>query len=285
MILKDIKNIFHIELDTLYGKEEVAHFFYMLIEHYLGLERFVLAIDPNITVSKDEEKILFEGLSQLKLERPIQYIIGMAQFMDLQLKVDENVLIPRPETEELVRWILKDLAKVKKPIKILDIGTGSGCIAIALAKNLPNAVVAASDISGKALKVAEFNARLHEVDILFMEADMRSMQVKKGDYSIIVSNPPYVLESEKTAIRNHVKNREPAGALFVPDETPLLCYEYILKVAKIGLKPGGTLYLEINQDLGKDTILLLEDQKFSEIELRKDMFGKDRMVKAKWNTE
>jgi release factor glutamine methyltransferase len=285
MLLKEIKKIFHIELDALYGKDEVAHFFYMLIEHYLGLERFVLALDPNIVVSKDEEKLLFEGLSQLKLERPIQYILGNTLFMDLELKVDENVLIPRPETEGLVRWILTDQANVKEPIRILDIGTGSGCIAIALAKNLPNAVVVASDISGSALKVAEINARMHEVDIIFLKADMKSMQVEKGDYSVIVSNPPYVLEREKAVIRNHVKNREPAGALFVPDETPLLYFEYILQVAKKGLQPGGTLYLEINQDLGKDMILLLEDQKFSEIELRKDLFGKDRMVKAKWNTE
>ena len=285
MLLKEINKIFHIELNALYGKDEVAHFFYKLIEHYLGLERFVLVLDPNIVVSKDEEKLLFEGLSQLKLERPIQYILGNTLFMDLELKVDENVLIPRPETEGLVRWILTDQANVKEPIRILDIGTGSGCIAIALAKNLPNAVVVASDISGSALKVAEINARMHEVDIIFLKADMKSMQVEKGDYSVIVSNPPYVLEREKAAIRNHVKNWEPTGALFVPDETPLLYYEYILQAAKKGLQPGGTLYLEINQDLGKDTILLLEDQKFSEIELRKDLFGKDRMVKAKWNTE
>jgi len=142
MQLKEIKNIFHKELDTLYEKEEVDHFFYRVVEHYLKLERFILALQPDITISKEEEQPLFEALSDLKQERPLQYILGVSHFMDLDFSVNEHVLIPRPETEELVRWLIADYGtNTTKPIKILDIGTGSGCIAIALAKALPNAEI------------------------------------------------------------------------------------------------------------------------------------------------
>lgn len=155
MQLQEIKNIFHKELDGLYPTEEVNSFFYLLIEHYLDLERFVLALQPGLTLSKAEEQPLFEALADLKLTRPIQYVIGQAHFMDLDFWVNEDVLIPRPETEELVRWILTDVGEAEignadGPLKILDIGTGSGCMAIALAKNLPNAMVHALDVSDKA---------------------------------------------------------------------------------------------------------------------------------------
>jgi len=282
MLLKDIKDIFHLELDELYGKEEVAHFFYRFIEASLGLERFVLVLDPKLIISKEDESMLFSGLAQLKQHRPIQYILGKAVFMDLDLMVDEHVLIPRPETEELVNWILSDFAAREKPYRILDIGTGSGCIPIALARHFTHARVEALDISEEALAVARENAGNNKVNINFFQADITTLSATTAMYDIIVSNPPYVMEGEKVTMSEHVKNAEPSMALFVPDATPLLFYEHLIRYAKQGLVPGGHLYVEINEQFGKEVATLLEAEKFLEIELRKDLFGKDRMVKAMW---
>lgn len=300
MLLKEIKNIFHKELGKTYPKEEIDSFFYRCIEHYLKLERFVLAIQPELTLTKEEEQPLFEALSQLKQERPLQYILGTAHFMDLELHVNEAVLIPRPETEELVQWILEDVRSQKSevgsrkaeagnmdfypsPLTILDIGTGSGCIAIALAKHLPDAKVYALDVSEKALEVARENARLNQVDITFLKNDILALEPAlelKLVFDIIVSNPPYVKELEKESIKNNVKEHEPSLALFVPDEDPLLFYRAIAQFSKAHLKEEGSLYLEINQYLGEETHDLLKAHNFSEIELRKDIFGNDRMLKA-----
>ena len=197
MYLKEIKNIFHLELDAIYSPEEVNSFFYMLIEHFLGLERFILAFEPNLIITKDEETPLFEALSRLKLEIPIQHIIGKTHFMDLEFLVDKNVLIPRPETEDLVRWILDDIKNHQEAIAILDIGTGSGCIPIALKKQLPNAKVATLDISDKALKIATQNAKNNSVQIEFIHANILEIDKLHQKFDIIVSNPPYVRELEK----------------------------------------------------------------------------------------
>lgn len=295
MLLREIKNIFHKELDTLYPKEEVDRFFYMLVEHYLGLERFVLALEPQMVVSKEEEQPLFEGLSQLKLERPIQYILGKAHFMDLEFRVNEQVLIPRPETEELVRWIVSEFiaspilkgqhgknkgAERSQSLRILDIGTGSGCIAVSLAKNLQGASVYALDTSKGALEVAKKNARDNGVEITFLQADIFTLDSLGVKFDIIVSNPPYVRELEKKKMRSNVKEYEPNLALFVTDKEPLVFYGCIIRFAQTNLKKGGALYFEINQYLGKETQQLLEEQNFLEIELRKDMFGNDRMLKG-----
>lgn len=299
MLLREIKSIFHKELDDIYGIGEVDSFFYLMIEHYLNLERFVLALQPDLIISKEEEQPLFEGLSELKLERPIQYILGKTEFLDLEFAVDESVLIPRPETEELVRWILDDEVKrnmgaehsrgvvstsLNDPIHILDIGTGSGCIAIALAKNLPNSKVVALDVSDKALAVAKRNAVTNEVEIEFILMDVLKQNKLHQKFDIIVSNPPYVRELEKKKMSKNVIDNEPEIALFVADENPLLFYRAIADIAKKGLKKGGALYLEINQYLGKDTKRLLEEADFSEIELRKDLFGNDRMLKGKMSS-
>ncbi|MDX1768581.1 MAG: peptide chain release factor N(5)-glutamine methyltransferase [Arenibacter troitsensis] len=285
MLLKEIKNIYHLELDPLFPKEEVDSFFYLVIDHYLGLERFVLAMQPNFVVSKDNEEPLFYALSQLKQERPIQYILGKAHFCDLEFGVDENVLIPRPETEELVYWILNEVQQGirQEGLKILDIGTGSGCIAISLAKNLPNAKVYALDISKKALQIAQQNAVDNEVDIVFLEADILSMEGYKDKFDVIVSNPPYVRELEKKEMKNNVLEHEPGLALFVSDGDPLIFYKKITLFALNHLKTGGMLFFEINQYLGEEMKQLLEAGNFSEIELRKDMFGNDRMLKAVLN--
>ena len=285
MLLKEIKNIYHLELDPLFPKEEVDSFFYLVIDHYLGLERFVLAMQPNLVVSKDNEEPLFYALSQLKQERPIQYILGKAHFCDLEFGVDENVLIPRPETEELVYWILNEVQQGTRQerLRILDIGTGSGCIAISLAKNLPNAKVYALDISKKALQIAQHNAVDNKVDIVFLEADILSMEGFKDKFDVIVSNPPYVRELEKKEMKNNVLEHEPGLALFVSDGDPLIFYKKITLFALNHLKTSGMLFFEINQYLGEEMKQLLEAGNFSEIELRKDMYGNDRMLKAVLN--
>jgi len=280
MKLKDIKEIFWQELEPLYPREEVNNFFHRLVEHYLGLDRFILALDPGYRIAKIEEQPLFLALAQLKEEYPLQYILGTAYFMDLEFHVNDQVLIPRPETEELVRWILADLPCMPDSPAILDVGTGSGCIAISLAKYWPAARVTALDISPAALETARKNAVRQAVNIDFVQADILTNYSPVTKWDIIVSNPPYVRESEKDAIRNNVKRYEPASALFVPDDSPLLFYEHIARLASRSLKAGGALYLEINQYMGTDTLNLLQAQNFLEIELRKDMFGKERMLKA-----
>jgi len=305
MLLKEIKDIFHKELDELYPKEEIDSFFYSCIEHYLKLERFILAIQPGLTLTKEEEQPLFEALAHLKLEKPLQYILGTAHFMDLELQVNENVLIPRPETEELVQWILDDFQKegqfkldaersrsvISTPLndhslKILDIGTGSGCIAIALAKNLPDAKVYALDVSEEALEVAQKNAESNGVDIRFVHQDILNSELElelesELHFDIIVSNPPYVRELEKKEINKNVKDFEPDTALFVSDEDPLVFYKAIMDFSENNLDENGSLYFEINQYLGEETKALFNTRNFSEIELRKDIFGNDRILKAK----
>lgn len=296
MQLSEIKNIFHQELQNLYPREEIDSFFYAMVEHYLGLERFVLVMQPRFTLTKEEEQPFFEGLAQLKNEKPLQYILGETHFMDLTLKVNEHVLIPRPETEELVRWILdetkKDLQGVvderdllvglEDKVHILDIGTGSGCIAIALAKQLPNAQVYALDVSEKALAVAEENAKMNNVQVNFLQMDILEANEMDVCFDIIVSNPPYVRESERQSIKNNVKNYEPSSALFVADQDPLIFYRAIARFAKERLNRGGSLFFEINQYLGEQTASLLKKNHFKDIELKKDIFGNDRMMKAKW---
>jgi release factor glutamine methyltransferase len=279
MVLKEIKNIFHLELDCIYPSEEVDSFFYLAIGHYLNLERFVLALEPNLVISKTQEQPLFEALAQLKLERPVQYILGTTQFMDLDFKVNENVLIPRPETEELVRWIISDCENQESKINILDIGTGSGCIAITLAKNLKNAKVYALDISEGALEIAKENAVNNQVDVELIQANILILNKLGIKFDIIVSNPPYVRLVEKDTMKSNVVEHEPEIALFVSDDDPLVFYRKIVEFAQSNLKKDGILYFEINQYLAKETKELLEE-KFSKIELRKDIYENYRMLKA-----
>lgn len=285
MQLSEIKLIYHKELSELYPKEEIDSFFFRSIEFYLKLERFILVMQPNYTLSKSEERPLFETLTRLVKEEPLQYIFKEATFMDLSFEVNEHTLIPRPETEELVQWIIDDCSmKFNQDVKVLDIGTGSGCIAIALAANLKKLNVHAIDISQKALSIAIKNSDRNKVNISFEKADILDRNLSMNmQFDIIVSNPPYVRESEKDDMLNNVKNYEPNTALFVPDNDSLLFYKAIAYFSKKHLKNGGNLYLEINQYLGKETQLIFEQENFENISLKKDIFGNNRMLKCSKN--
>ncbi|WP_458626206.1 peptide chain release factor N(5)-glutamine methyltransferase [Winogradskyella sp. PC D3.3] len=287
MVLKELQHIFHIELDAIYGKHEVDSFFYLCTEHYLNVPRIQLTLEPELAITKSETDTFFKVLEDLKQQKPIQYILGETEFFGLPFKVNKNVLIPRPETEELVDLISRSVMSlvVDKPVKILDIGTGSGCIAIALAKNLPNAKVYALDVSKEALKVAKQNAEINKVDINFIEASIlddtyHSAFEAESNFDIIVSNPPYVRNLEKEEIKPNVLDNEPHLALFVEDDNPLLFYKAITNFAIKKLKDKGSLYFEINQYLGEETQQLLIDANFEAIELLKDLNGNDRMLKA-----
>ncbi|WP_028871855.1 peptide chain release factor N(5)-glutamine methyltransferase [Psychroserpens burtonensis] len=291
MILKDIRNIYHSELDALFGKEEVDSFFNVLIEHYLNLKRIHLVLDPQYMITKEEEKPLFEALTHLKSQKPIQYILGETEFYGLLFKVNEHTLIPRPETEELVDWIINchtersQIVSKEPQTKILDIGTGTGCIAISLAKHLLNTKVSALDVSEEALVIAQQNAELNVVNVEFIHDDiLNSRQTELVSvfhkYDVIVSNPPYVRNLEKAEIQPNVLDNEPHLALFVDDENPLQFYKAICEFAQINLKANGMLYFEINEYLGAEMIALLEGYGFKNIELKKDLYGKDRMVKG-----
>ncbi len=288
MNILELKNIFRSELGNIFPKNEIDSFFYMLSDTYLHLKKVDIALDPNLNISSSNEKEFNSALAKLKKEEPIQYIIGETEFYDLPFKVDKNVLIPRPETEELVKWIIDEVksqkSKVKSysgnKLKILDIGTGSGCIAISLAKHLPNAKIWALDVSDKALAIAKKNATLNNTEIHFLTQNILTAIQLPKKMDIIVSNPPYVRELEKNEIKNNVLQHEPHLALFVKDKNALIFYDKIADLAKENLNKKGQLYFEINQYLAKETTALLKNKGFKNIELRKDIFGNNRMLKA-----
>jgi len=287
MKLKDIQYRFHQKLDSLYEIEEVDSFFYLLIDEYYSVSRLQLALDLDFAV-EDDQKIL-EALHLLEEEKPIQYILGETEFYGLPFKVNEDTLIPRPETEELVEWIIKESKHYNSEIRILDIGTGSGCIAVALAKLIDNVKVYALDISKDALKVARKNTELNAVSVEFIEADIlninQSVFASESHFDIIVSNPPYVRDKEKELMKANVLNNEPHLALFVKDENPLQFYKAITDFAVEKLNENGRLFFEINEFLGKDMIRLLLKNNFKNIQLKQDIFKKDRMIKGEKNNE
>lgn len=289
MLLKDYRNIFFQELASLYDEYETESFFYIILEDFHHMKRVDLALNPTFELSPELLHQWENVVAQLKEQRPIQYILGETEFFGLPFYVNENTLIPRQETEELVDWIIKEskvesrrskVEGLKAKVKILDIGTGTGCIAISLAKNLPNAKVFALDVSDKALAVAKRNAERNNVDITFIHQSILETEDVGETFDIIVSNPPYVRNLEKEEIKKNVLDYEPHLALFVEDNDALLFYRKITELAKINLAENGQLYFEINQYLGKEMIELLEKYHFSTIELRKDIYGNDRMLRA-----
>jgi release factor glutamine methyltransferase len=279
MKLKDYRTYFLEKLTPIYDAMEAESFFNIALEELKGWKRIDLALHPDAVLSTDEIGRWNDVLQQLEKHKPIQYIFGKAHFYGLEFQVDENTLIPRPETEELVEWIIKENAS-KGKIKMLDIGTGSGCIAISLAKNLPDAEVSAIDVSVNALAVAKRNAKNNGINVNFIEKDILEADMLPDIYDIIVSNPPYVRELEKAEIDPNVLEYEPHLALFVKDTDPLLFYRKIGLLAKSGLAEGGKLYFEINQYLGNETVEMLEGYKFNAVTLKQDIYGNDRMVGA-----
>ena len=281
MTIHDLKILFQKELSTIYPKNEIESFYHILTEFKLGLSRVEKALHPNQIIKKATIPFFEKSISLLKSEKPIQHITEKTEFFGLPFAVNSSVLIPRPETEELVQWTLES-SSTDTPISILDIGTGSGCIAIALAKKLPNAQVTGIDVSTAALSVAKKNAILNKVAIDFIQKDiLRATKLSKG-FDIIISNPPYVREAEKQEIKKNVLSYEPHSALFVPDENPLLFYNKIAELAKTYLKPNGQLFFEINQYLGKETMRMLAEKGFTSNELRTDIFGNARMTKSRF---
>lgn len=285
MNIKEYRTQFIQELTPIYDAGEAESFFYLILEEKQQLKRIDLALHPDLVFSEEEIGVWNAILKQLKHEIPIQYLLGKTSFYGLDFEVNAAVLIPRPETEELVEWILESQKpKVEsQKVKILDIGTGSGCIAISLAKNLPDATVFALDVSEDALATAKINAANNLVNVTFIHQNILETEDLLQQFDIIVSNPPYVRNLEKEEIKKNVLENEPHLALFVADNDALVFYKKIAQLAQKNLLSNGQLYFEINQYLGKEMVDLLEKMNFKTVELRKDIYGNDRMTKASFS--
>ncbi|MDR1342781.1 MAG: peptide chain release factor N(5)-glutamine methyltransferase [Prevotellaceae bacterium] len=273
-------------LEGSYPAQEARAICHLLLENTLGMTAAALYASPEKPVEAAQEEQLTEAIAQLRQKRPIQQVLGKAEFYGLTMLVDEHVLIPRPETEELVAWVAKSCqppaSAGSSTLRVLDVGTGSGCIAIALAKNLPAAAVHAWDISEKALSVARQNAMRSGVQVRFEKMDILHVPQLHGQkYDVIVSNPPYVCESEKEQMHDNVLRYEPPLALFVRDDNPLVFYAAIADFAQKALSNGGEVFVEINEKLGQETAEVFARSGFSSVELRRDVNGKPRMARAK----
>jgi len=249
-----------------------------LIEHKLDFQLTDVFTKPDFIISEEIKTDIQSVITRLQKEEPIQYILGSTCFYGLEFMVNKNVLIPRPETEELVSWVLEAIQE--KEVSVLDIGTGSGCIPISVKNNAPKTQVTAIDISEEALIVAKANALTNKTDITFLRKDILQTKSLPEKYDIIISNPPYVRELEKEEMQNNVLENEPSLALFVSNDNPLIFYKKIADLAKQHLNNNGVLFFEINQYLGEETKTMLETKEFSNVTLKKDLFGKDRMIKA-----
>lgn len=276
MTLQDFKLKMISELSSIYEIDELNSIFNLLAEDYLKIPRSKILLADEIDLNESNQNLFSSALERLKTHEPIQYVLGKTNFMGLKFKVNSSVLIPRPETEELVRLMLKEDLDGKE---ILDIGTGSGCIAISLAKNLPNAKVSALDISIDALEVAKENAKLNNVNIEFIKADIFKYQSDKK-FDIIVSNPPYVLESEKMLMKQIVLGFEPEIALFVEDNNPLRFYDIILNISKDSVNKSGLVFFEVNEKLKNNlnkNYLVYEN--VEKIDFYKDFNKKNRFLR------
>jgi len=284
-------------LTSLYDSRESNAIISLLLEEVCGITRVDRIVNPDLVIDEEKSKIFEQYAARLKQGEPVQYVLGYEYFMGEKFMVNPDVLIPRPETAELINWVVDN--SVENPVdncgkqsaqpslKLLDIGTGSGCIALSLARLINNSTVVAFDLSTGALKTAKENAKLQNINnVTFVKKDILAEQnstYEQGNvdkFDVIVSNPPYVMNKEKMGMDKNVLNHEPHLALFVPDDDPLLFYRAIANYGKLNLKEGGKLYFEINSALGKETCELLSSSGYHDIELRQDMFGKDRMICA-----
>lgn len=276
------------KLATIYNNREAENITDMVLENITGYSKSERLIYKTKLLNDDQLKKLNNHINELMLHKPVQYVLHEAWFAGMKFYVDENVLIPRPETEELVEWIVQDfkfsIANLK--LTILDIGSGSGCIAIALKKKLPFGNVYALDINDKALEITLKNAVANDAEIELIHADILNVDKQQSFsiFDIIVSNPPYIKQSEANQMAENVLKYEPASALFVPDENALLFYNAIADFALINLNDNGKLYFEINETLGNEVASLLAAKGFSNIILKKDLQGKDRMISSNFKT-
>ena len=285
-LVRDCRRYYASELEKIYGSDEANALIMILLEHYFSIDRVKIALEPELRLSESELLTLHFAVKELLKNKPVQYILGETEFCGMRFFVNENVLIPRPETEEMVKNIATCRDKaclIPTGCNVLDIGTGSGCIAISMAKLFKNSIVTAVDVSEKALEVAKKNAESNCVDINFIKDDIlnpKNQELLDNQYDIIVSNPPYVCESEKSEMRANVLDYEPSTALFVSDTDPLIFYRKILEFAKKALKPSGEIWFEINEKLGQETKDLCLEKGFKNVEIIKDFMGRDRILRA-----
>jgi release factor glutamine methyltransferase len=288
MNINKFRDYFNKTLKKLYPTSEIDTFLFLILEEYLNFKRIDVVLKSNFEISPEDLTLLKSSTKLLEQEVPIQYILGKTEFYGFPFILNEHVLIPRPETEELVTSVLNKISKLEplypiekeKKLKILDIGTGSGCIPISLKRSLPFAEITAIDIANEALIIAQKNASLNKVNINFIQQNILKTTALDDIYDIIISNPPYVRVSEKIEIKNNVLKNEPHLALFVEDNNPLIFYSKIAELAKSHLTKNGTLFFEINQYLGKETVELIKLKGFNKIQLKKDIFGHDRIIIA-----
>ncbi len=278
MTLMDGKNFFLKNLENTYNNKEIIYYYKLILSEVFKRNELQLALDPKSSLKNSEFTFLKQAVKNLLAQKPIQFIIGKAFFRSLTLYVNENVLIPRPETEELVDWVIEDFRDIQLKKNIIDIGTGSGCIAISLAKELKRNIVYALDNDDAILELAKRNAKKNNVEVNFFKKDINFLNSLKLKIDIVVSNPPYVLKKEKKNIKLNVLKHEPNEAIFVDDEDPLKFYRLILDYAKLNLEKSGLIYFEINPLLIKDLRILISAYNFK-IKQRIDIFGKVRMLR------
>ena len=264
-------------LSHCYSAGEIKAFTRIIATELLGVSQMAYFLKENITLTAEQEELLDNAIERLKKQEPIQYILGYSDFCGLRFKVTPATLIPRPETSELVEWIASEATGNEK---ILDIGTGSGCIAVSLARKLPQSSTEAWDISPEALAVATENSIASNCMVTFRQVDILEHKPAEEQFDIIVSNPPYIRELEKSGMEANVLDWEPHTALFVPDSDPLLFYRTIAEKSLAMLRSGGKLYFEINREFGNETVQMLAALGYTDIELRKDFADNDRMIKA-----
>jgi len=277
---KDIVNYFHLQLANLYPKTEIDSMINIIFNHYFKFSKLDAILKPKNRFSESELLKLISISKALKKQKPLQQIIGETIFYDLTIIINENTLIPRPETEELVQLIINENKK-NRELTLLDIGTGSGCIALALKSNLPQSIVFAWDISDKALEVAQQNAKNLNLSVQFEKKDILKENVSDKKFDVIVSNPPYIPEGEKKLMSNNVLNFEPHLALFVDSQNPIIFYTTIADFGLKNLNKNGSLYFEINEHFGKEIKLMLEKKGYKKVNIVKDLNEKDRIISCK----
>ncbi|MEJ7559416.1 MAG: peptide chain release factor N(5)-glutamine methyltransferase [Pedobacter sp.] len=280
MTLQDILDKYHESLHGIYDEEEITAVFYIVVDHISGFNRSMVSLRKSEPISALNSDRYLSVLELLEKQEPLQYILSEAFFYGLKFKVNSAVLIPRQETEELVHMVINDFKSSSSHLKILDVGTGSGCIAISLKYHLPAAEIFAMDISAPALEIAAENAFSNQTTITLLNEDIRQY-ASSTNFNIIISNPPYITEKEGLSMDKNVMDHEPHLALFVSDNNPLEFYLAIADFAMRNLQNDGLLYFEINANFGKEVANMLTIKRFVDVHIISDMQGKDRFVKAR----